>query len=187
MTNEEQQMDENNNHGEWKLVQGDHGKGPRMEDRQPNADAAEMESSLSTQEHVLVCFKIITGDFRTEPEVLVMWHVEHPAVKIKIKNTRSRSSILITRDEMTINLLESLDNIRGKKVSFTRLEYAGENRTYVLMGVPLCVPGELLHADPAVISPTRMTCWCKQSKSAQPNSARADATDCQTFAAQFHW
>ena len=67
-----------------------------------------------------------------------------------------------------------------------RMEPAGDSRTYVLMGVPLCVPEELPHADPAVISPTRMTCWCKQSKSAQPNSARADATDCQTFAAQFH-
>ena len=35
-------------------------------------------------------------------------------------------------------------------------------------GVPLCVPEELLQADPAVISATRMTRWCKQSKSAQP-------------------
>ena len=104
----------------------------------------------------------------TEPEVLAMLHVEHPAVKIKIKNTRTRSSILITRDEMTINLLESLDNIRGKKVSFNRMEPAGESRTYVLMGVPLCVPEELLQADPAVISATRMPRWCKQSKSAQP-------------------
>ena len=168
MTNEEQHMDEDNNHGEWKVVQGGHGKGPRTENRQPNADAAEMESSPSTQEPVLVRFKIITGDFRTEPEVLAMLHVEHPAVKIKIKNTRTRSSILITRDEMTINLLESLDNIRGKKVSFNRMEPAGESRTYVLMGVPLCVPEELLQADPAVISATRMTRWCKQSKSAQP-------------------
>ena len=134
MTNEEQQMDEDNNHGEWKLVQGGHGKGSRMEDRQPNADAAEMEASPSTQEPVLVRFKIITGDFRTEPEVLAMLHVEHPAVKIKIKNTRTRSSILITRDEMAINLLESLDNIRGKKVSFNRIEPVGEGRTYVLMG-----------------------------------------------------
>ena len=100
MTNEEQQMDEDNNHGEWKLVQGGHGKGPKT--RQPNADAAEVESSLSTQEPVLVRFKIITGDFRTEPEVLAMLHVEHPAVKIKIKNTRTRSSILITRDEIVI-------------------------------------------------------------------------------------
>ena len=161
-------MDEDNNHGEWKLVQGGRGKGPKTEDRQPNAYAAEVESSPSTQEPVLVRFKIITGDFRTEPEVLAMLHVEHPAVKIKIKNTHTRSSILISRDEMTINLLESLDNIRGKKVSFNRMEPAGESRTYVLMGVPLCVPENLPQADPAVISATRMTRWCKQSKSAQP-------------------
>ena len=159
-------MDEDNNHGEWKVVQGGHGKGPKT--RQPNADAAEVESSPSTQEPVLVRFKIITGDFRTEPEVLAMLHVEHPAVKIKIKNTRTRFSILIARDEMTINLLESLDNIRGKKVSFNRMEPAGESRTYVLMGVSLCIPEELLQADPAVISATRMTRWCKQSTSAQP-------------------
>ena len=78
MTNEEQHMDEDNNHGEWKVVQGGHGKGPRKENRQPNADAAEMESSPSTQEPVLVCFKIITGDFRTEPEVLAMlqWSIQ---------------------------------------------------------------------------------------------------------------
>ena len=168
MTDEEQQMYEDNKHGEWKLVHGGHGKGPRTEDRQPNADAAEVESSPSTQEPVLVRFKIITGGFLTEPEVLAMLHVEHPAVKIKIRNTCTRSSIHITRDKMTINLLESLDNIRGKKVSFNRMEPAGESRTYVLMGVPLCVPEGLLQADPAVISAIRMTRWCKQSKSAQP-------------------
>ena len=116
MTNEEQQMDEDNNHGEWKVVQGGHGKGPRTEDRQPNADAAEMESSPSTQEPVLVRFKIITGDFRMEPEVLAMLHVEHPAVKIKIKNTRTRSSILITRDEMTIKLLVIRQHKREENV-----------------------------------------------------------------------
>ena len=48
-----------------------------------------MEASPSTQEHVLVRFKIITGDFRTEPEVLAMLHMEHPEVTIKIKNTRT--------------------------------------------------------------------------------------------------
>ena len=127
-----------------------------------------MVASPSTQEPVLIRFNIIRGDFRTEPEVLAMLHVQHPAVKIKIKNTRTRSSFLITRNEITINLLESLDNIRGKKVSFNRMEPAEESRTYLLMGVPLCVPDELLKADPGVISATRMARWCKQSKSAQP-------------------
>ena len=103
MTNEEQQMDEDNNYGEWKLVQGGHGKCARTKDGQPNADAAEMEASPSTGTR----------------GVGYVARGASSGIKIKIKNTCTRSSILITRDEMTINLLESLDNIRGKKCHST--------------------------------------------------------------------
>ena len=107
----------------------------------------------------LKVYRIITQDFTSELEVLALLYCRYPKLDCGRKQISNRSVLLTPKSQKVCDLLESLKELNGKKVSFEPMKEKSNVQTGVIHYVPIYVTEEAILNTEKVLSAVRITRW----------------------------